>query len=295
MAKVARKKSASKAPARAPQRVSPMKPGISGARNWATAQVRAATYTRKAFMRLTLSILFIFLAVLYGALWLGGYLPNAKDAVSDFSRAQLVSMGFVVKRVDVMGEGRLRESEVRETLGVNAGDFLFDLDTRSAQNRIQSLSWVDHAVVRRLWPNRVVVQIVERRPYALWQYEGAIKVVDLKGLPIEDADYTQYFDLPLIVGKDAAPAMETLQAHLRSFPNIAQHVEAIVKVNDRQWNLKMFDGTLSVQLPHDDILDALSKLNSLQNDQQILSRQISNIDLRLADRITLTPLASQRA
>lgn len=295
MAKVANKKSAPKSASRAPQRVSPMKPGISGARNWATAQVRAATYTRKAFMRLTLSILFVFLAVLYGALWLGGYLPNAKDTVSDFSRARLVSMGFVIKRVDVMGEGRLRESEVRETLGVNAGDFLFDLDTRSAQSRIQSLSWVDHAVVRRLWPDRVVVQIVERRPYALWQYEGTIKVVDQKGLPIEDADYTQYYALPLIVGENAAPDMKTLQAHLRAFPDIARHVDAIVKVNDRQWNLKMLNGALSVQLPHDNISGALTTLNRLQNDQQILNRQIANIDLRLSDRITLTPLTYQRA
>jgi len=272
-----------------------MKPGMSGARNWATAQVRAATYTRKAFLRLVLSILLIMTLVLYGALWLGGYLPNARSAVQDFSKSQLMSMGFVVKRVEVKGEGRLLETEVRKSLGVNYGDFLFDLDTQSAQSRIESLSWVDHAVVRRLWPDLIVVEIVERRPYALWQYQGEIKVVDVDGLPIEAADYRDFASLALIVGEDAGPSARTWQAHLSGFPNIAKRIEAIVRVNDQHWNLKMQEGTLWVQVPDRNIMGALHKLDRLQTERQLMDRQISNIDLRLPDRITLTPLETKRA
>ena len=37
----------------------------------------------------------------------------------------MISMGFVIERVDVMGEGRLHEADVRKALGVYAGDYLF--------------------------------------------------------------------------------------------------------------------------------------------------------------------------
>ncbi len=288
MAKIGRNISAGKSSARSVQRISPMKPGLSGARNWATAQVRAASYTRKGFLRLVLSILFVFCLIFYCALLFGGYLPNARQVTQDFTKARLMSMGFVVKRVDVMGEGRLRESEVRATLGVSEGAFLFDLDTRSAQARIESLSWVDHAVVRRLWPDRVIVQIVERRPYALWQNKGHIKVVDRAGRPIDAADYTRFYDLPLFVGKDANKTAFKFYTHLQSFPEISGRTDAIIRVNANQWDLKMDAGAVWVKIPDGEITQTLAKLNALQKNYKILDREISKIDLRIKSRISLT-------
>jgi len=102
-----------------------------------------------------------------------------------------------------MGEGRLREEDVRRALGVYAGDYLFGIDMDGAQARVESLSWVDRAVVRRLWPDRIVVQIIERQPYALWQHEGEVKVVDAKGIAITDADMAKFTQLTLFVGEAA--------------------------------------------------------------------------------------------
>ena len=46
-------------------RVSPIKPGVRGARNWATAQVRAAGYSRKGFWRLVSSITGLFILIIF--------------------------------------------------------------------------------------------------------------------------------------------------------------------------------------------------------------------------------------
>ena len=46
-------------------RVSPIKPGLKGARNWATAQVRAASYSREGFWRLVLSVCITFLFIVF--------------------------------------------------------------------------------------------------------------------------------------------------------------------------------------------------------------------------------------
>jgi cell division protein FtsQ len=143
--------------------------------------MRAASHTRKGFWRLVASIVGTLLFIIFIGIWLGGFLPNVMQAGSDFKRDRLMSMGFTIERVDVMGEGRLREEDVRRALGVYAGDYLFGIDMDGAQARVESLSWVDRAVVRRLWPDRIVVQIIERQPYALWQHEGEVKVVDAKG------------------------------------------------------------------------------------------------------------------
>ena len=125
MAKVKRQRSSIPTNAR---RVSPLKPGLRGARNWASAQVRAAGHTQQGFIRLVASIVAIFIFIIFMGLWLGGLLPNVRQATGDFTRARMMSMGFVVERVDVMGEGRLHEEDVRKALGVYSGDYLFGID-----------------------------------------------------------------------------------------------------------------------------------------------------------------------
>lgn len=276
-------------------RVSPLKPGLRGARNWASAQMRAASHTRKGFVRLVASIIGTLLFVVFIGLWLGGFLPNVMQAGSDFKRDRLMSMGFTIERVDVMGEGRLREEDVRRALDVYAGDYLFGIDMDGAQKRVESLSWVDRAVVRRLWPDRIVVQIIERQPYALWQHEGEVKVVDVKGTAITDANAAQFAQLTLFVGEHAAEQAATIHQMMGEFPGLAPRVESFVNVSHSRWDMVLDGGAIRVKLPEQDMRKALRQLQTLQAQTQILDRTVETIDLRLTDRLTLTPSMPERA
>ncbi|WP_026940990.1 cell division protein FtsQ/DivIB [Hellea balneolensis] len=276
-------------------RVSPLKPGLRGARNWASAKMRAASHTRKGFTRFALSILGTLLLVIFLGLWLGGFLPNVAQAGETFKRNRLMSMGFVIERVDVMGEGRLREEDVRRALGVYSGDYLFGVNIKEAQQRVESLSWVDRAVVRRLWPDRIVVQIIERQPYALWQHERDVKVVDIEGRSIIDAKVEAFTHLKLFVGEQAGEHAASVQSMMAEFPNIAPRVESYVNVSDRRWDLVLDEGALRVMLPEKNMKGALQNLQRLQVQTRILDRTIKTIDMRLHDRLTLSPSPPERA
>lgn len=232
--------------------------------------------------------------IVFGALWLGGFLPDVKAAGQDFKRARLMSVGFVVDRVDVMGEGRLREEDVRRALGVTPGDYLFELDIKAAQNRVESLSWVDRAVVRRLWPDRIVVQIVERKPYALWQHQGILQVVDVAGNTIKEADPIEYANLPLVVGANAPDQAERMQNILRTYPEIYHRIDALIYLNDNRWDLYMDGGEMRVKLPAGDPDAAINRLYRLHQQTMILDRSIGQIDMRLPDRLTVTPVIDKR-
>jgi len=275
-------------------RVSPLKPGLRGARNWASAQMRSASHTRKGFVRFTLSIVFVLLALVFIALWLGGFLPQVKQASGDFTRARLMSMGFVIDRVDVMGEGRLHEEDVRTALNITSGEYLFGVDLKEAQTRVESLSWVDRAIVRRLWPDRIVVQIIERQPYALWQNDGNLRVIDTKGMAISDADATRFAELKIFVGEKAGTQATDLASLVGAYPEIASRAEAFVQVDGRRWDIVMAAGEMRVQLPSSELQSALTHLQQLHNETQILDREIAVIDMRLSDRLTLRAIEQDK-
>ncbi len=275
-------------------RVSPLKPGLRGARNWATAQVRAAKYTKRGFWRLMTSLIALSLLTVFTALWLGGFLPDARQAGQNFTRSSLISLGFVVDRIDVVGEGRIREQDVRTALSVQTGDFLFEMDMEQAQARVESLSWVELAVVRRLWPDRVVVQIIERTPFALWQNDGKVQLVDAKGEIISDADPLQFAYLPLVLGPGAPTEVTQVRAALDSYPVIAARVDAFRLLPSGRWDIR-FKGAedlnekIWVKLPLTNMSGALQNLEQLHQAKQILNRDIAMIDMRLPDRLTILP------
>lgn len=281
---------------KSPRRVSPLKPAmrgastLAGARNMVAAKVRGSTYSRAAAVRFWGGISGIVFLTIFGALWLGGFMPDVKQAGKNFTQARLMSAGFVVERVDVLGEGRLAEDDVRAALKIYPGDYLFGTDLKAAKSRVESLSWVDDALVRRLWPDRIVVQIIERRPYALWQKDGHVQVVDASGEAITAQDISRYAELPLIVGEGAQLSAPVFREALATYPSINSRIDAMVRVSDTRWNLVINDRQTTIMLPEIAPEAALSKLAAMQARTQVLDREIGVIDLRIEDRVTLRPI-----
>ncbi len=52
---------------------------------------------------------------------------------------------------------------------MHRGDSMLGFSLEAARQRIEALSWVEHAAVERRLPGTLVVNLVERRPFAIWQ------------------------------------------------------------------------------------------------------------------------------
>ena len=271
------------------QRVSPIKPTLRGAGNWTRAQFRAASYSRRAFLRLVASVLVIMSILIYVALWMGGLLPTVKGSVSQFTQARLMTMGFVVKDIDVVGEGRIRERDVRTALGIHEGQYFFGPDLDAAQDRIQDLNWVENVVVRRLWPNRIVVEIIERDVFALWQNEGELRLIDRSGAVIENVSVENYAGLPYFIGHNIADTGPRALGTLSNYPDLSKRFNTLRRVGDRRWDLIDAETGLTVKLPEGEITPALNKLMHYQAQTQWLDRKIDVIDMRVAGRISIRP------
>jgi cell division protein FtsQ len=139
------------------------------------------------------------------------------------------------------------------------------------------------------------VEIIERQPYVLWQHQGDIKVVDAAGAAIIDADPLQFTQLTLFVGETAAIQAADMRQMMGEFPNIASRVDSFVNVSGRRWDMVLDDGAVRVMLPETNMRTALRGLQNLQAQTQILDRKIETIDMRLPNRLTLSPTSPEQA
>ncbi len=277
------------------QRVSPIKPNLRGVGNWSRAQIRAAGYSRKAMLRLIGFVALIMMGLVYIALWMGGLLPVVKTNINNFSQTRLMAAGFVVKDIDVVGEGRLRERDVRRALGIYEGQYFFQADLIAAQNRVKNLNWVENVVVRRLWPNRIVVEIIERDVFALWQNEGQMSVIDSNGAIIESVAISDYADLPHFIGAGAPVHGGNILKSLSAYPEISKRFKTFRRVGDRRWDMIDMSAHMTVKLPEGDIAPALKTLSAYHRQTRWLDRDIDIIDLRVTGRISVRPHDPQQS
>lgn len=229
--------------------------------------------------------LLIFAAASYGVVR-GEHAPVLAEHLKDLRDAAANAAGFRIEAVALSGQRQITREEILATAGVTGRTSLLFLDALDARERLTSNPWIADATVLKLYPGRLQIGITERRPFALWQKDGRVSVIAEDGTVLEPYVARRFVRLPLVVGAGAERKAKDFLALLDRFPEIAAQVRASILVADRRWNLKLRNG-VDVRLPELDAEAALQRLATLDREQGVISRDITAIDLRLADRMTV--------
>lgn len=191
-----------------------------------------------------------------------------------------------VRHISIAGATANRAAELADALGIGQGDSIIFFDTGAARRRIEALPFVRQAEVLRLLPGSIRVEIAQREPFAVWQSQGTVSVIDADGVVIDRATQTDYAALPLVVGTGANSHAGELFAALERWPGLRGRMRAAVRVADRRWNIRLFNG-VDIRLPENNLPGAIDELAALEETHGLLQRDIVVVDLRLADRITI--------
>ncbi|MBR0680122.1 FtsQ-type POTRA domain-containing protein [Roseomonas eburnea] len=236
---------------------------------------------------------------MYGALGLGALLVvvQAVRAVDPASRARAVAeglgglgegMGFTVQQVILEGRHNTPTDMIRAALGVSRGDPILEISPEATRTRLETIAWIQRAHVERRLPSTLLVRIEERRPFAIWQHNGRFVIIDREGKVVAADGLDQFGPLPLLVGAGADAGGAALYDVLRREAEVAERVQAMVRIHERRWNLRLHNGT-DVLLPEGAEAAAIQRLGELQREAKLLDRPLAAIDLRLPDRLVLRP------
>jgi cell division protein FtsQ len=228
---------------------------------------------------------FLGLALAYGAV-LGGHVPAIVDWLKDARDQAANAAGFRIAAVSLTGQKEVSREEVLAIAGVAGHVSLLFLDAEAARARLMANPWIADAAVLKLYPDRLQISITERQAFALWQKDGRVSVIADDGTVLEPFFEDRYRNLPLLVGKGAERAGHDFIAILDRFPDIRNLLRASIFVAERRWNLRLING-LDVRLPEAGIELALERLVALDREKKLLSRDITSVDLRLPDRVTV--------
>jgi len=78
---------------------------------------------------------------------------------------------------------------------------LFTVSLKDVSRRLEDHPWIEHVVVRKAFPNRISIQIQERKPIAILQLEE-LYYIDAKGVIFSRVNETDGFNYPFLTGLD---------------------------------------------------------------------------------------------
>jgi cell division protein FtsQ len=200
----------------------------------------------------------------------------------------LIGLGLRVAAVQVQGATPAAAADILKAAALGKNQPILHLDLNALRGRVEAVGWVKSAKVIRLLPDTIVIAVTQRQTMAVWQHAGRNLVIDSDGRTIPEADPGQFTDLPLVVGEGADQAAPAVLKLLRPRGRLMDRLDAIVRVDDRRWDLRTKDGGL-IELPADGEAAALDQLDKLDQQSRILDLGFARIDLRDPDLVAVRP------
>ena len=207
----------------------------------------------------------------------------------------LTTQRFVVARVEVHGASRMSPEQVMAAAAIPRGTNIFRLDTADVIDRIEALPEVRRADVVRELPDRVVINVEERRPFTL-VHGGRLHWMDEEGRLLGASPSAVSSPLPVISGltadelasmrtspgPKARAAIAVIRALIRSGGALTGEISEIDMSRREGPVLYTIDG-VEVRLGTEDWEERLQRLEGIL--AQVATQDVRTVDLRFRDQV----------
>jgi cell division protein FtsQ len=201
---------------------------------------------------------------------------------------------FPIKTVRVYGVNRVDQQEVQDLILPLVKHGFFAINVDYVRDRLLQMPWVANLNVRRIWPDKVEITVIERHAIANWNNEG---LVSESGEIFSPKHETYPNDLPQFAGP-AGKQVEMLK-QFKQMNRILTPLHAKISYLEltpyATWKLKLDNG-ISMQVGHKDILTRLDHFvrvyPKIVGDQAAL---VDYIDLRYPNGVAVrwkTPITT---
>ncbi len=187
---------------------------------------------------------------------------------------------FQIEKTAVTGCEKIVDKEVIALSGIRPHQNLLSLNLDKIRQKIRANPWVDDVSVRREWPDKLVIEVKERKAVALLRKENTLYFVDANAKVFKKLENNESAELPILTGfgenGENHPEMIRKSLDLLSFLakyNGFPRVENISEIHgDEDFGFSLFaDNGISIRLGFGGYEDKLNRLKPIMAD---LAREI---------------------
>ncbi len=246
---------------------------------------------RKLIFYLSLTVIFFILCLfifIYSNDWIK--LANFKNYFRNnlFLRPELS-----VSKLEITNANLDLVNQINAILKLSFPINSIQLDINNIQKIINKIDSVESSNVRINDSGVLLVEVIERKPVAVYREKDELTLIDLKGYKINSIfSRSDRKDLPLIVGTEGNYKVKEALEIYRLLSINLDEIRGLIRIGKRRWDI-IFKNNMRIKLPEKNPKRSLRKFLSSDKSHLISSNNFSIIDLRFTNKIILRKLIEE--
>jgi len=229
-----------------------------------------------------LIILFLFLTSFYLLSKTNNLFNKSKF---DFFNQILINSGFTIKNIEVLGANHLDKDDIIKIVRTYNNVNIFKVNIKDIYRKIKNNTWIKKASIQVIYPNTIKILLTEKKPIAIWQNRYGNNLITETGDVILEKNLDNFkVYLPIIIGDNANNNIHSILNIFSSNKDFFKNVWSLTFINERRWDVHFNQG-LTIKLPSKNVGKAWEKVVHLDQNYNILSLGLTEIDLRNPNQI----------
>jgi cell division protein FtsQ len=221
----------------------------------------------------------ILIAILLYLFFFTSHMRFIKEYIQDNFAELGGELGFRLETVVIRGNKHIDTNTIVSSLNADVGTPLFSISLDKIYHKLKNISWVQDVTLQRKLPDMIIINILERKPIAIWQNKQKLSLVDADGNVIATDKIGDFAFMLHVVGEDAHIHASSLIEGLKLDPAISANVISAVRYGERRWNL-ILKQNITVKMPERDFDVALKYLAKMHQQNKLFDQNYKTIDLR---------------
>ena len=189
---------------------------------------------------------------------------------------------FNIKVISIENNFIVSKKVIKKKISFLYDTNLFFLKTKKIESKLEELDFIDSFKIKKIYPNKVIIKIFEKKPVAIIQNKKEKKYFTEKGQLINFFDFERYEDLPIVFGDG-----DNFKNFYSTLLNINFPINEINKFylfETNRWDI-VTNQNQTIKLPIKGYIKSLQNFISIKNKVDFKKYRI--FDYRIKDQLIL--------
>jgi cell division protein FtsQ len=205
--------------------------------------------------------------------------------------------------IETAGLGKVTRAQIMEVMGSDIGRNVFRVPLEERRHQLEQIAWVQSASVMRLLPDRLRIQIVERKPIAYVRIGSKISLIDGTGVVMEIPPRSKLTEsFPVITGMLDTEPLSTRAVRMKTYARLIRDLDGnglnysrdlsevdLSDPDDVKVTVEDAGGALVVHLGNSEFLERYRIYIRHINDWRQQFKKLDSVDLRFNGQIIVNP------
>lgn len=191
---------------------------------------------------------------------------------------------FTIKEINILNNKEVPKQQIENAISLKLTQNIFLADTEKSCEEIKDkILKISEVSIKKSYPNKIMVQVEERKPVAILQKEDSFYFIDKKGIAYQE---TNRGDSPVLISNGIKITPDLAQKSGKIMDKF-QNLDTLTFISEYRANAKSKEGWEAYINLDGDVDWQMEELQTILNGE-VNSKDLKYIDLRF-DKIYIFP------